>query len=231
MDEAAVSWRAYSRHDYGLCFLRLWWPCERVSRHPRGGSPRRRSRHSRMHPRRCSRRKSAAARPVSAAADAADVRYSDGETWGSDDQSRWMDDETRDGKRGTPMDGCTTGYYLSPLVLAPTGLASRTSRHPRRAYTYYESSPLCACTTRRPLAFPLVRSEAAAWPKAFRLFSRTGFSAILEGADAINGRARGLARLATTFESTGHAASVLDLSCAIARPPCVKTGYCNSLLG
>ena len=111
--------------------------------------------------------------------------------------------------------------------------ASRAAQagNPRRAYTYYESSPLRVCTTRRPLAFPLVRSEAAAWPRAFRLFSRTGFSAILEGGDAINGQTRGLARLATTFESTGHAASVLDLSCAIARPPCVKTGYCNSLLG
>lgn len=76
--------RAYSRRDF--CFLPLWWRwwwCERrVSRHPRGGIPRRRSRHWRMHPRRCSRRKSAVRRRASAAvvAAAADEWYSGSET-------------------------------------------------------------------------------------------------------------------------------------------------------
>jgi hypothetical protein len=70
-----------------------------------------------------------------------------------------------------------------------------------------------------PLSFPLVRSEAAAWRRGrFRVF-RQGSVPSVEGADAINGRARGLARPAITLESTGHAASVLELSCAIA-------GYC-----
>lgn len=161
---------------------------------------------------------------MSAAADAADERYSDGETWGSD-QSRWIfyygsDEDDDDTIRKTRhAHGRMHGRLLFiPSVLAP-GLESRTSRN--------AAAPDELIRTMNPPRFVRVPRGASRVPTRPQRGSRvaegvssfsTGFGAISEGADAINGRARGLARLATTFESTGHAASVLDLSCAIARP-------------
>ena len=68
---------------------------------------------------------------------------------------------------------------------------------------------------RVPRGASRVHSSAARQPRGGEGVSSlsTEFGAIVEGADAIDGRARGLARLAITLESTGHAASVLELSC------------------
>ena len=105
-------------------------------------------------------------------------------------------------------------YYYSTRVFIPyTGLASRTSRHtPRReAYTYYESSPLRAYTTRRPSRVP---SRPQRGSRVAEGVSEPSLSLCpLEGTDAINGRDRVASyrtALAITFESTGHAVSVLD---------------------
>jgi len=227
MNSCQTKWQfmaAYSGRDCSLWFLRLWWPCERASRHPRGGSPRRRSRHSRTHPRRCSRRKSAAARPASAAADAAaaDERPSDGETWGamiSRDGFFLTMRTIRDGKRGTPIEA--TYYLSSPSWHPPASRAAqagtqneliRTMNHPPASCVYHAAPSRVPTRPQRGCRVAEGVSTS---------FFATGFSAILEGIDAISGRARGIARLATTFESTGHAASVLrSLVCNRASPVC-----------
>lgn len=229
---------AYSGRDCSLYFLRLWWPCERASRHPRGGSPRRRSRHSRMRPRRCSRRKSAAARPASAAADAAaaaaaaDERHSDGGTWGamiSRDGFFFTMRTTRDGKRGTPHGG----YYLSsPSWHLPASRAAQAGTQNELIRTMNHPPGF----VRVPRgALPRSHSPAARLPRGrgrFDSFFRDRVQCHLRG-NRCHKRVGRVASHGSQLLSRAQATRprCFDLSCAIVRPPCVKTGYCNSLLG
>jgi len=79
-------------------------------------------------------------------------------------------------------------FILSVLAptRVPTGLASRTSRHAERTYTYYESSPGFVRVPRGALPRSHQRGCRVAEGVSTSFFA-TGFSAILEGTDAING--------------------------------------------